>query len=384
MKTLSVYIHIPFCVRKCNYCDFLSSPASHEVRTQYLTALKKEMIRESMRYRDYCVETVFFGGGTPSLLSGEEIAGIMEVLRSSYTLSGKAEITLEMNPGTATPEKLRILYKAGINRLSIGLQSTDNQELKLLGRIHTYEDFQQTYKAARAAGFTNINIDLMSALPGQNLSGWGRTLEQVIALQPEHISAYSLIIEEGTALYENLAQYPPVPTEEEDREMYQNTKRILEEHGYYRYEISNYAKAGYACRHNIVYWTRGNYAGFGLGASSMVDNIRWKNTDNMNNYLQNAGLDNSLYSAGIKEEWQELTVNECMEEYMYLGLRMIQGVSEEGFLACFHRSMEEIYGKVLAKWEQTEYLQRKDGYIRLTDKGIDVSNVILADFLLEE
>lgn len=253
MDSLGVYIHIPFCMQKCAYCDFLSTPATYQRQREYVKALKREILCESVRYADYKVKTIFFGGGTPSILLAEDINAVMDCVRENFKLDTKAEITVEMNPGTVTKEKLLHLKNAGVNRLSIGLQSANDKELKLLGRIHTYEDFLQTYRWAREAGFHNINIDLISALPGQNMEDWVQTLKKVLALCPEHISAYSLIIEEGTRLGDRIDEYPRVPDEEEDLQMYQATKYILEEHGYQRYEISNYAKTGWECRHNKIY-----------------------------------------------------------------------------------------------------------------------------------
>lgn len=410
MRSMGVYIHIPFCVQKCAYCDFLSAPAPGQRRKEYVTALKREMISEADRYDGYEVQTVFFGGGTPSLLEAKETAEILECLGKYYQIDPAAEITIEMNPGTVDRDKLLQWKKCGINRLSIGLQSAEDTELKLLGRIHTYEDFLQTYRQAREAGFANINIDLMSALPGQDMKSWMRTLEKVASLQPEHISAYSLIIEEGTRLYDRLAEYPPVPDEDEDRLMYQETRRILARKGYQRYEISNYAREGYACRHNCIYWQRGirhtsDYAGFGLGATSMVDHVRWKNTDNMAQYLSAFARDSDIrpdqcavhkkcaerngQNAGrkwekknIKRELQILSQNDCMEEFMFLGLRMMCGVSRTEFADSFGVRMDDIYGGVLRKWEKQGMLIQSGDCVRLTDAGIDVSNVVLADFLL--
>lgn len=374
MQTLGVYIHIPFCVQKCVYCDFLSAPATREIQQAYLNALKREIEEEAKDYREYVIETVFFGGGTPSILEAEDIAECIHLLKRYYSMSGDAEITIEMNPGTASKEKLEGLKKAGVNRLSIGLQSAQNEELKMLGRIHTWEEFVDTYKMAREAGFTNVNVDLMSALPGQNLKTWEETLQKVLELEPEHISAYSLIIEEGTVLYDKLEQYPPIPSEEEDRIMYQRTKQLLSEKGYERYEISNYAKKGCESRHNTRYWVRKAYVGFGLGASSMVADRRWSNTGEMADYLE-AKIEK-------KEDFHILTQEECMEEYMFLGLRMVKGVSEKRFFDLFGKQMEEVYGKVIQKWKKEGFLQKEEGRVYLTDKGIDVSNVILAEFLL--
>lgn len=403
MRPMGVYIHIPFCVQKCVYCDFLSAPATGPRQQAYMAALREEMARESAQYIGYEVETIFFGGGTPSIIGTEEIAGILECLGKHYRIKDNAEITMEMNPGTADAGKLLEYKKMGINRLSMGLQSADNAELKMLGRIHTYEDFLRTYHQAREAGFSNINVDLMSALPGQGIKSWAQTLGKVSALRPEHISAYSLIIEEGTCLYDRLDEYPPLPDEDEDRLMDQKTRRILAEKGYYRYEVSNYAKKGYECRHNCTYWQRGvrhttDYVGFGLGAASMVGNVRWKNTADMERYLGAFAKDNVIKSdqpcigmgnpnkgsrrETIKTDVQRLSERDCMEEYMFLGLRMTKGVSRSEFADSFGVGMDGIYGEVLRRWEQQGMLVQKGDSVCLTEAGIDVSNRVLADFLL--
>ena len=376
MKSLSVYIHIPFCAKKCNYCDFLSAPATAEKRKQYLAALKSEMQAEAKRYEDFCVKSVFFGGGTPSILEAQAITELLDVLKTAYHMDTQAEITLEMNPATATKEKMESWKKAGINRLSIGLQSAHDEELKMLGRIHCYADFLESYQNAREVGFTNVNIDLMSGLPGQDRKKWEDTLQKVLALKPEHISAYSLIIEEGTEICQNIERYPALPSEEEDRKMYQRTKEILKENGFTRYEISNYAKEGYECKHNCVYWQRGNYVGFGLGAASMVENVRWTNTRDFDRYLANCRQPFML-----QDEKEVLSERDCMEEFMFLGLRMMQGVKKADFARNFSKSMEEVYGDVIAKWEAQQMLYQDESHVWLSEQGIDVSNVIFSDFL---
>lgn len=376
MKSLSVYIHIPFCAKKCNYCDFLSAPATAEKRKQYLAALKSEMQAEAKRYEDFCVKSVFFGGGTPSILEAQAITELLDVLKTAYHMDTQAEITLEMNPATATKEKMEGWKKAGINRLSIGLQSAHDEELKMLGRIHCYADFLESYQNAREVGFTNVNIDLMSGLPGQDMKKWEDTLQKVLALKPEHISAYSLIIEEGTEICQNIERYPALPSEEEDRKMYQRTKEILKENGFTRYEISNYAKEGYECKHNCVYWQRGNYVGFGLGAASMVENVRWTNTRDFDRYLANCRQPFML-----QDEKEVLSERDCMEEFMFLGLRMMQGVKKADFARNFSKSMEEVYGDVIAKWEAQQMLYQDESHVWLSEQGIDVSNVIFSDFL---
>ena len=384
-KPLGIYLHIPFCVRKCNYCDFLSAPAQEETRRRYVQCLTEE-IRQFEAAKEYEVKSVFFGGGTPSILEGKWIAALMEELEKIFSFSEIPEITIECNPGTLTAEKLDHYRKSGINRLSLGLQSADENELKLLGRIHTWEDFYKNYQQARESGFENISVDLMSALPGQTVSSWKSTLEKVLALKPEHISAYSLIIEEGTPFYDwygaedekrrrGLADNgrTVLPSEEEEREMYYDTKRFLTEAGYHRYEISNYAREGYESIHNSGYWLRREYVGFGLGASSQVKNLRCKNTERLEDYLK---------SDFFKKEVQILTRQEEIEETMYLGLRMMQGVNLQGFQKSFGVRVETLYKETLEKLERQGLLRIKDGCLRLTDSGIDVSNAVMAEFLL--
>ncbi len=336
--------------------------------------------------KEYEVSTVFFGGGTPSLLPGEDIAKLMDVVRAEFRLAPDAEITVECNPGTAGEAKFRTYREAGVNRLSFGLQSADDRELELLGRIHTWKDFTDTFEAAGRAGFTNINIDLMSALPGQSVSSWKETLQKVLALEPQHISAYSLIIEEGTPFYERYhedvrlrerGEQPRIlPSEEDERRMYELTEELLRAAGMHRYEISNYALPGYECRHNIGYWDGTEYAGFGLGASSLLripDYCRIRNTADMQEYL--AG-DHSNREAEV------LTEADRMAEFMFLGLRMMCGVKEETFRKRFGRSVHEVYGAVLNRQQELGLLERENGRIFLTPRGIDVSNTVMAEFLL--
>lgn len=367
MDRLSVYIHIPFCVSKCLYCDFLSAPAEHGVQEQYVDALLCEIEKESVKYRVSTVDTIFLGGGTPSVLPPLQIAAILHKVKACFAVSERAEISIEVNPGTVSAEALRIYKEAGINRLSIGLQSYVEAELKQLGRIHTPQQFVDTFEAARKAGFDNINVDIMSALPEQTMEKYRVTVEKVLKLQPEHISAYSLIVEEGTPFYD----MPLVlPEEETDRQMYAYTEDILKEHGYQRYEISNYAKAGYECRHNKAYWTRQNYIGFGPGAASMVENVRWTNCRDLSTWEH----------IGEKEHIQKLTIPEQMEEFMFLGLRLTDGVDRADFSKQFGQEIEAVYGKALHKLTQ-EGLLCTDGRICLTKRGLDVSNYAMAEFL---
>lgn len=381
-EELEVYLHIPFCVRKCRYCDFLSAPGTQEQQAAYIRALQEEIA--AFPYdQEHFVSTVFFGGGTPSLLPAGSVCRLMEQLRERFDFAPEAEISLECNPGTADQEKLNTYRRAGINRLSLGLQSANDQELKLLGRIHTWEQFLQTYEAAREAGFDNINIDLMSSLPGQTPGSWEETLGRVLALKPEHISAYSLIIEEGTPFYQQYHEDAALreagdkprflPSEEDERRMYEITELLLLEEGLYRYEISNYARPGRECRHNIGYWRGTDYAGFGLGASSLLRHVRYRNPSHMPDYL--AGD----FSG---REQVPLSVQNQMEEYMFLGLRMMEGVSFREFEYRFGKTMDEVYGKVISREIGRGLLERKKDGVRLTPRGIDLSNIVMAEFLL--
>lgn len=398
MKNLSIYIHIPFCVRKCLYCDFLSAPAHDGETEYYVNLLLREIEEQSIFYGDHRVVSIFLGGGTPSLLPAGETGRILERVRDRFAVVEDAEITIECNPGTVTAEKLVDYIMHGINRLSIGLQSTEDEELKRIGRIHDYDTFLETYRLAREAGFGNINIDLMAGLPGQSIESYRKTLERVVSLAPEHISAYSLILEEGTPLYVNRKSYT-FPDEDEDREMYELTEKVLGQAGFWCYEISNYAREGRECLHNMVYWRRGDYAGFGLGASSMVGNVRWKNPDGQADYEayveRMTAVDESrgVYSEETQAERaarmtiagacevQPLTVQEQMEEFMFLGLRLTEGVDLGEFRQYFGKSADEIYGKQIRTFTGQRLMEREGERLRLTPRGIDVSNTVFAAFL---
>lgn len=376
MKNLELYIHIPFCVKKCAYCDFLSGSASSEIREQYVELLCEEIRLAKEKASVYVVSTIFFGGGTPSILTGEQLKRIMKTVRETFTIGQGAEITLEMNPGTVTEEKLLAYKEAGINRLSIGLQSVHNEELHMLGRIHSYEEFLETYQLAREAGFSNINVDLISAIPGQTVASWEETLRTVLALEPEHISAYSLIIEEGTPFYEKYEEEKEgesdLPTEEEERQIYWQTRKLMEEAGYHRYEISNYAKEGCECRHNIGYWERVPYLGFGIGSASLFEEKRWSNPDRTEKWKE---------EFVAKSVVQELSKEEQIEEFMFLGLRMMKGISKEKFAKRFKEPIERIYGVQIEKLKGMGLLEESGDRIRLSEKGIDVSNSVFVEFL---
>lgn len=373
-KELELYIHIPFCVRKCAYCDFLSGPADYEAQKSYKEALIRE-IENVESFADSEVSSIFIGGGTPSVFSEQWMAEVLEKVYTHFNVRQDAEISIEANPGTVDLGKLAVYRRAGINRISFGCQSGDNRELKLLGRIHTWEEFLESFSMAREAGFSNINVDLMSGLPGQSLASWEDSLYKTAQLKPEHISAYSLIIEEGTPF---ASQKLELPDEEEERNMYERTREILENWGYHQYEISNYARPGRECRHNLGYWQRKEYLGLGLGSASLVGETRFSNTRNMENYLNNSDS-----AAKIREEREILTVQEQMEEFMFLGLRMTEGISVARFYEMFGIPLEQVYGKVLEKYKRMELLEEMGGHLRLTRRGISVSNPILADFLLD-
>lgn len=430
MRDLSIYLHIPFCVRKCLYCDFLSfavpgfqkeeqtgirprgcgSVEDTERVKSYVNLLKRQVIAEAENYRDHRVISVFWGGGTPSLLETEMVQELMDVLRRHYTVMPEAEVTIETNPGTVTAQKLQGYITAGINRISIGLQSTDDEELKRIGRIHDYRTFLETYRLAREAGFRNINIDLMAALPGQSEASYAETLRRVTELAPEHISAYSLIVEEGTSFYklygddkdrdvdtsettavseryrvcgsvkseQKEREYLPLPNEDVERAIYEETEKLLQQYGYNRYEISNYAKKGYACRHNEGYWRRKEYLGIGLGASSLIGKQRYRNLSRYDEYI-----DAVQNRTDIHEETEYLEKTNEMEEFMFLGLRMMEGVSRTKFYENFEKEIEEVYGEQLMRLAGDGLIRSDEERIELTKRGIDISNYVFEQFLLE-
>ncbi len=419
MNELELYVHIPFCVRKCAYCDFLSFPSNEDLRQKYVDALIREIRSCKNTYQGYRVPTVFIGGGTPSILSPVQIQAIFSAIRKTFRVDTHAEITMEANPGTVTEEKLLAWKGAGVNRISIGLQSVRDEELRMLGRIHDHRQFLDTWKLVRQAGMENVNIDLISAIPGQTPESWRETLRKTAELAPEHLSVYSLIIEEGTPFYERYSngprdlrsedrergtkkdafqdvrdgaqgpadpagafgsddqQYPPLPDEETERLMYEETENILAEYGYARYEISNYAKPGCACRHNIGYWQRKAYLGIGLGSSSLIGKTRFCHTSDLETYLACAGDPGK-----ICEEEQFLSEKEEMEEFMFLGLRMMCGVRKSEFLRLFGVPVDTIYGEPLKKLQEYGLLEIGKDTIRLTKRGIDISNYVFQQFLL--
>lgn len=379
---MELYIHIPFCIRKCAYCDFLSAPADQDTIAQYMNALKKQLVRQAASFQNKKIDTVFIGGGTPTVLLIEQISELLETVQMYYALAKNAEFTVEANPGTITAGKARALANGGVNRVSLGLQSASEQELRLLGRIHTYDDFLRSYGLLREVGIHNLNVDLMSALPGQTIASYEKTLHQVLSLHPEHISAYSLIIEEGTPFYDRYREDEKLrdagedpqllPSEESERAMYELTGELLSNYGYERYEISNYAKKGYACRHNIGYWTGEEYLGVGLGASSYIEGKRFCNTSDLREYLAEDFAPRQV---------QALSKNDRMAEFFYLGLRMTEGVAKSEFVRRFGLGAETVYGDVLKDLVAQELLEDTGTHYRLTPFGRDVSNQVLYRFL---
>ncbi len=404
---MELYIHIPFCVKKCRYCDFLSFAGKEACFKDYITALCAELDSYRPLIAERGLETIFIGGGTPSILPVSLTEELLSCVDRLIAESGTApsEYTIECNPGTLDREKLQLFKRHGINRLSIGLQSANDAELKLLGRIHDFKCFLDNYRLARAEGFDNINIDLISALPGQTAASWEKTLRTVAELDPEHISAYSLIIEPGTPFYEIYGNgqddseecgktdgkgtggkaaenMPPLPDEDEERRIYRMTASILSEYGYYRYEISNYSKPGRESRHNLGYWTGADYIGAGLGASSYLSEHDADGRLLSGRRFKNTG-DPAAYLAGKRDgtEEEKLTREDLIGEYIMLHLRLTKGFSEEDFSRLFGQSSDEMFGDIIKKYTGMGLMKREGGYVRLTESGLDVSNSIMAEFI---
>ena len=374
MKEVALYIHIPFCKQKCFYCDFPSYARKDDLMSDYIEAL---LIELKEKIKGYKVRSLFIGGGTPSYLNEENLRELMKVIKNINFVEN-AEKTIECNPGTVSEEKFNIMKEGGINRLSFGLQTTKNNLLKGIGRIHTFEAFKDNYNLARSVGFNNINIDMMFGLPNQGVKDWTESLEEVAKLNPEHISAYSLIIEEGTPFYKLYNEDKlKLPSEEEEREMYKKCKDILIENGYHQYEISNYAKEGKECLHNEVYWMCDEYIGVGASSSSYIDGKRIKNIDDLREYIKRIGSGESIVDEEIIN-----TKNDDIEEFMFMGLRMNCGIEEEEFKRRFNTNVDDIYKDVIEGNINKGLLERKRGRIYLTDKGIELSNMVMSDMIL--
>lgn len=377
MDKISLYIHIPFCAQKCLYCDFPSFARKDHLRKAYIEALNKEIISLREKHNNLEINTIFIGGGTPSVLEADELECLLKEV-AKLNMAKDIEYSMECNPGNLTEEKLEVMKKYGVNRISMGLQAKQDNLLKGLGRIHNYKTFKENFLLAKKVGFNNINVDLMFGLPNQRLNEWEETLREIISLEPAHISAYSLIIEEGTAFY-NLYENDKLklPTEEEERKMYHLAKKILEENGFNQYEISNYAKEGKECRHNLAYWNMDNWIGVGSAAASYINGKRIKNISSVEKYIN---------SINEKREAVEEIINNSknynMEEFMFMGLRKINGIDENEFKNRFSMNINDVYGEILNKYIDEGLLIRESGRIFLSEKGIEISNIIMADFLL--
>ncbi|SDB11800.1 oxygen-independent coproporphyrinogen-3 oxidase [Pseudobutyrivibrio sp. YE44] len=400
MTGIEIYIHIPFCVKKCLYCDFLSGVFDEKMQRRYVAALCTEIQYVAKTHPGCIVSTIYVGGGTPSWLSEDLMDAIITTVKKCFKLDPLAEVSVECNPGTLSAEKLNVYRSIGINRLSIGLQSANDDELKELGRIHDYNRFLHTYDLVRKAGFENVNVDIMTGLPHQNLQKLEKTLSSVTMLRPEHISAYSLIIEKGTPFYEKYKfdavkqqagmETEDLPTDEESYKLYKYTMQYLESKGYKRYEISNYARNGKICRHNVGYWDRVPYLGLGLGSASLFDNVRTNNIRDIYKYCeisesiaQGKNLDYELSSPYLETE-EIISKKEAMEEFMFLGLRKINGIARSDFYQIFDIDIEAIYGPIITALRNQGFMDAKEGRLFLTDIGIDVSNQVLSKFLLDK
>lgn len=374
MKEMSLYIHIPFCKQKCLYCDFPSYAGKENLIDEYITALNKEILNKCL---DFKIISIFIGGGTPSYLDERNLESLLKTI-NLLNLEDNIEFTVECNPGTLNEEKLRIMKKHNVNRISMGLQSTNDSLLKEIGRIHTFEEFKKNYYQARKAGFENINIDLMFGLPDQSLEDWKKTLEDAVSLNPDHISAYSLIIEEGTCFYKLYNNDKlNLPSEDDERNMYLMTKEILNRHGYHQYEISNYSKDKKECFHNKVYWKCNEYLGIGVSASSFIDEKRFKNIDDIRNYIEKI-----KNNEDVTEEVHVNDIKDDMEEFMFMGLRMIEGISLKEFKKRFGRDVYDVYDDAIKNNVKRGLLVIDSEKLYLSLNGIEVSNYVMSDFIL--
>ena len=374
MKKLGIYIHIPFCKRKCHYCDFISFSDKMDLIDDYIETIKKEISNYKINQEDYLIETIYFGGGTPSYIESKYIIGILEELKQKFNISKDVEITIEINPGTVDEQKLQEYYNSGINRISFGLQSTKSELLKLVGRIHSYSDFLNSYNLAKKIGFKNVNVDLMIGLPVQTLEDVQKDLEKIIELKPEHISVYSLIVEEGTIIEQKINNKELyLPSEELERKMYWKVKEELEKQGFIHYEISNFSKPQYESKHNLSCWNQEEYIGFGLAAHSYIDNKRYSNTENLEEYIDNIEKSTTIHEVQTKED--------KMKEYMLLSLRKLEGVKISEFKNKFIDNPIYLYRESLSKLVTQELIEIDIDNIKLTNKGIDLANLVWEEFI---
>lgn len=370
MEETALYIHIPFCKQKCLYCDFTSFSFLESFMEDYVEALNIEI----KKVADKNISTIFIGGGTPTYLNLKNLNMLKETLKT-LKLTKETEFTVEGNPGTFSKEKLEVLKHMGVNRLSIGLQAVQDSLLKKLGRIHDFNDFLNSYNMAREIGFNNINIDIMFGLPGQDIKMWQETLKTVTSLKPEHLSCYSLILEEGTPFFDKY-DYKDLPDEDVVSDMYSITKEFLREKGYFQYEISNFSKKNLECRHNIVYWNLKNYIGIGSGAHSYYEGIRYRNESNVKKYIKSI----KKYGNAIVEVHNN-SLKDDMEEFVFLGLRKINGISMKEFKNRFKEDIFSIYGNVIKKYESKGLIVITEDRLFFSSRGIEISNYILSDFI---
>lgn len=395
MKELGVYIHIPFCKQKCLYCDFASFANKENMQKEYVEEIKKEIINWKKINKDYKIKTIYIGGGTPSYIDSQYIVDILKLLdvSSKSVLMSKNEqtnntektqddeisITIEINPGTITKQKLEDYKNAGVNRLSIGLQSTKDELLKQIGRIHNYQQFIETYNLARKIGFENINVDLMLGLPNQSIADLKDSLEKICKLNPEHISVYSLIVEDDTPIQKLIDTGKlELPDEETERQMYWYVKNFLELKGYKQYEISNFAKPGFESKHNLDCWNQKEYIGFGVAAYSYIDNKRFGNISNIEEYIKNCN-NQEFEKNVITEEVQDKT--QKMNEYMILGLRKIDGISIQEFERIFNENPIMLYRNELKKLYEEKLISIDGDRIKLSNKGLDLANLVWEEFV---
>ena len=385
MKKLMLYIHIPFCEKKCNYCDFVSFVATYDKIDTYIKQLISEIENKSYLASEYEISSIYIGGGTPSSIDKKYISFIMESIKSHYKINPDAEISIEVNPNSANDEKLKSYFDIGINRLSIGLQSANDDELKMLGRIHNYNDFLNTYNSALHIGFKNISVDLINGIPKQTVASYNSTLKHILSLNIKHISIYNLIIENGTKFFELLnSGNLPLPSEDELVDFDNITYKLTSYHGLNRYEVSNFAKEGYECKHNLGYWSDIPYLGFGLNSSSYIDNKRFKNISKFDTYLS---LDYKKYllADDIKNYYESITKidkNNHISEYVMLGFRKTAGINTADFYATFNEDFEKVYLEQINKYTKLGFLIKKNDNYMLTKDGLNISNKILADFLI--
>jgi oxygen-independent coproporphyrinogen-3 oxidase len=375
---LGLYIHVPFCAQKCNYCDFNSYKIEEKnQKKEYLISIKKEMELYKEDFKNKEFTSIFLGGGTPSILNSEELTILVNSIYENFNINKDAEITMECNPGTLNKEKLETIKSLGINRLSMGLQVTQNHHLKYIGRIHTYEQFEKNYKDAIDIGINNINVDLMYSLPNQSFDEWKETLDKIIKLNPPHISAYSLILEEGTKFYDMYMNKEfELNDEETDINIYKYTIDTLSKNGYHQYEISNYAKEGYECKHNIVYWKCEKYLGLGPGASGYIENYRYSNICDVEEY--NKCLHNNKKPI---EDKNTLSKKDEMEEFIFMGLRMNEGINLDRFYEKFGVNFKQKHNNILDKLKNLNLIIEQNNNITLTQRGREISNTVFIEFI---